>query len=446
MDKESFCLIDTWDLDRKSQSVRFIQVHYFLFTNMKKRKLHLFILIACLSAVTACSKTESSSMPVSSNAENAYVEGEDYNPTLYSEMTDHSLFAETEDGVLFIAGDYLFYASGEDMSVRPLCFKTECLHLEETDATKIPQCNAFLGSSALPFVSVYKDSCYVTSVNRSNGSIDLVKMNLDGSERKTLIEDVQEKGIYDIIMHRGVIYCMADIKTAEGDHLQQIQAMSADAKKKKLVTIYEINGDELSLASLLPYENYIYFYEMSGMGTDDIAAHSKRWNIQTGQVEEVSNEAAIPAGVKAGQVIFRGANTADYWQYLPDEGTMEQEKSGIQSFISEHPYWNCHLDSADDEIMAFLCYDREHSDFVPDLIITDAEGHETAVLANEAWGLARSAIVTLGEQKYLIHISAGLQPFSVDAYQVADLLQGIVEPVHLLNTPDYDSLCPGFAY
>ncbi len=123
---------------------------------MKKRIAALILVLAALLTLGACQKGPKE-------------QGEAFNPeTDYAHLDEAGCFgsyvAEAPAGYYFISGYYLYYADRETMEAIPLCNKPDCKHHEETDDSKVYECNAFLG--LVPYVQYYEGALYaVEGVN-----------------------------------------------------------------------------------------------------------------------------------------------------------------------------------------------------------------------------------------------------------------------------------------
>ena len=128
-----------------------------------------------------------------SRYDNDYHPETDYNPTSWKESSYSSFYTQTGENIYFIAGNYLYYLSTKDMKAYPVCFKATCLHNEEPDDIKRPQCDAFIGTSIIRFLQSYDDHLYLICVDKSDGTNALIRMRSDGTERETLLKDLDSK-------------------------------------------------------------------------------------------------------------------------------------------------------------------------------------------------------------------------------------------------------------
>ena len=412
-------------------------------TMMKKTTTLIFVLLSTMILSSACSNGNRSA---AKGREDSAISG-DYNLSLYSEFEKNQVFAQSPKGVYFILGSYLFFMPDDGKEASPLCYKPECLHLEETDENRIADCDAFVGGSPaqLPFISYYKDHIYLTSISKENGSIDLIRMKEDGSEKETIVKDLLAQGVMRVRMHRGVIYYHTDTFSLEGVRQQQIWALPVDQSNQQPEAIYTCDEQEWSLTYFLPYGNQLFFSEYN----DDYHLNETRvyrYDTETGQVERILDEEGkswFAAGIYKDHLIVRGS-TDDYEDYDLGEKALTKDEYGIMPFVEEHTGWNCHIECFTDTFRTYVCYDRENGEMINDLIITDEKGVEKAVIPDEAWLLSSSIVVTIDNEDYYIRGCNDASNFSVKKYKCSDLLAGAVDPVILFEADAWETMYPPY--
>lgn len=128
----------------------------------------------------------------------------------YTLQGSERLFAESEDGYYFyllIKGNhYLFYTDKKTMKTPPVCNKPNCLHYEETEYSKRAMCNAFFNPGSY-FTSVfYNNGKIYLPITQENNTI-ITQVSLDGSGRKELFNLEGKVWGWNMVFHRGYIYC-----------------------------------------------------------------------------------------------------------------------------------------------------------------------------------------------------------------------------------------------
>ena len=141
---------------------------------------------------------------------------EEYNfetdyPVSFFEGSGGPFVAPAPGGYYAFIGQYLHFIDGETLDAVPLCNKPECRHMNESDSSRIPDCNAYFSVDQTPFLQYYEGKIYV-SVNYWASAEDaktrnaLVRVSPDGENREYLCQ--LEKGQYfSYAIHRGYLYC-----------------------------------------------------------------------------------------------------------------------------------------------------------------------------------------------------------------------------------------------
>ena len=151
----------------------------------------------------------------------------------YQYGTDHQFFMtsnavmkpkiqETENGCVFVHDGFIYGYDEKTGEILPLCAKSNCLHEKETDPEKRKECNACLEDAGGMDTSLmlYGGSVYVVygkaggvfKTDEYEGSINLVRISLDGAAKDLLL--TTESMEYPII-HRGYLYYFRSEYTAK---------------------------------------------------------------------------------------------------------------------------------------------------------------------------------------------------------------------------------------
>ena len=411
---------------------------------MKRSAGLMIIFLLVVGIFCSCEKSKTLRF---SSYEDSYNSMTDYDPTLWKESNYQSFYAQSDNEIYFIAGSYLFCYSLESQTAYPLCYKTTCLHNEETDDLKRSFCEAYIGTSVCRFIQEYDDFLFLICMNKNNGTNELIKMRKDGSEKTVLLDDLDAKGIQSFVMHRGVLFYQTITVSPEGEKTVELSAVSTLSKKNKAVSIFKKTGQEREsgyICEIFPFEKYIYYtyshFETDEEGEIKEIRNTYRYNTEAGESEEIWKEQDLTiCGVYKNQIIIRNGTVSQYYYYEPKSNTIEPIEGGIQAFVDNHPDWNCHIDCIDDSLIVLECYDKVKQDFITDLIIVDQNGEEISRIPGEAWfSNAGSRIVRTQNEAFYLCESSSMSPFSVCLYKEADLLQGIVEPIIVLQVDDFN--------
>lgn len=220
-----------------------------------KRLISLIIAIICIGVLfSACKKEPAEQIE---QTENTYIEGTDY-----QYMYDNHPMAESPDGYYFLAGYYLYYIDKANMEAIPLCNKPNCLHQNETNPEKVLDCNAcFLNSGSSPLVAWYEGHLYVTDQKtngNANGEYDLIRMDADGSNRKTLLALPANTSCY--MIHRGYIYYASIVYSEDLDSTYGVFRIPLAGGKEETIYAGKDPGDGRrgTIDRLLAYGNTVY--------------------------------------------------------------------------------------------------------------------------------------------------------------------------------------------
>lgn len=383
----------------------------------------------------------------SSTYEDGFVETEDCNPTVTSPLTRPNCIAETSQGIYLIVGNFVYYTDPVTMDTKPLCFRPNCLHHEEQDSQKVPDCDAFIGSSYdNTFIFGYRDTLILTCLNKSTLKLELIQMDLNGSNRKPLIPDLENVMINELRIHRGAAYYFQTETDLDGNRELSFNVVSLIGRKAKPIKLYSTFDDKTQGYHVLPAGNHVYFNTMTTVDTNTGATDDKLFDldIRTGEVRILYQDGNFSiCGYRDEKLII--AINKDYYEYSPESGELREEE-GFRAFSEEHPDWNCHPECITEELTVFSCVDFDSfnkgetdSPFVSDQFVVDRSGKTLCRLEGKGWASQGQIVAKINEQRYLIELS-GVSPFSVDAYQIESLLAGEPKNIRLLYAENINSL------
>ena len=251
------------------------------------RKLIYLVCIALFAVVITMflSACNPSGIPKSSNYSDEYLESEDFNPNTVSWLGKPHGVTVLDDTLYFIAGHYLFFADAKSQEARPLCFKPECLHFSEPDPYKVSECDAYLGDVYIQTILGHcNGKLYFSCLNQKTGHIDIVESKPDGSERKSVLSDIDD--LASVCFHRGVFYYVLRTVEITGEQTTSLLAYSILAQQKEPYKIIEYT-DGSTIETLLPYGASVIFSKDSPYVEEigsDIELH--RYNIKSGEVTD----------------------------------------------------------------------------------------------------------------------------------------------------------------
>ncbi|CVI67652.1 hypothetical protein NDGK_00954 [Clostridiales bacterium CHKCI001] len=295
---------------------------------MKKILLILCMLVLFL---TACGSDE-----VAMESEEFNLET-DFQSEYYDLTMDFHPIVEMENGYYIIVGYYLYYVDKETMEYTPLCNKPNCLHQEETDETKVMNCNAMFYTNRMVYTSLnyYKQHLYTVAIEimtDENGIPErkyvMDKISLDGGEREIIHEF--ENPVDTAIVHRGYIYYSSDFS-------------QIGSNEKTGVYRVPIEGGEEELLYSAESDNQISYLRITGTNLsfteyDEEQGHSVCWySLVDGKVKKTSFGDGIDVvsdRVANGRVYYRAMKEykdCNTWSTKLD-GSDERE----EEFVSQH--------------------------------------------------------------------------------------------------------------
>ena len=405
-----------------------------------------FYVILCIAVLTFTTVSCNRETVVNaSNYEDKYVEGEDYNPSAINWMWAPTVFAYTEEGVYFAAGEFLFFYDPSSEAAKPLCFRANCLHNKESDPAKVPDCDAFLGGGIGQYLGVFRDNIVTFCLNEATHQRELTIMQTDGSGRKTLLADIDKIDIPNIRMHRGVIYYFATSKNLEGEQEITLNAISLLAQSQEPKAIYTVSGKNNTANMILPVSNQVYFEIESKNDEGEYTYSIYQEDIRSGEISEVTQQDHYRLyGYRAGKLILRGYGK--YYEYSKDGG-IQEESQGLNSFTENHSEWNCHADCIDDDLSFFSCYDNAEKGMKNNQYVVGNDGEVLCELEDEGWGYRGEQMVRIAGQTYYVRFSSNLEPFSIKAFRKEDLLAGNPEYTTLIEVNEYNAeLSPSYIF
>lgn len=274
------------------------------------------------------------------NLGDTYLLGQD-DQYYFNKNAQNQSMADTNDGYYFFSGPdsaFLYYMDKKSMKPVILCDKPDCLHTDETDPTKVMNCNAY---SYFNFNLIYYDNYLYVGGNDPasiNNEYSIYRISLDGTQKKEVYSFIDEPESW--IIHRGYIY----FTTNDGG---TIQGQEADTKStcklyrldiiqtnKEPILLYEISGIYESTLRFFGYGNGIYWLTMGfkdGSMTN-VSRVAAKCNILNGKTELFGND-IIYLSACNGKLIFRSDDGIMYMSNHDGSDKKEIGKIGNNGII-----------------------------------------------------------------------------------------------------------------
>ena len=394
----------------------------------------MIVLLSCVLALCSCGAKSG--------------DASDFNPTLNSWIFGDEAVAETEKGLYFYCGAYLFYLDYASMKADVLCFKPECLHYDEPDPFKIQDCDAHFnghaGGAGGICLGAVDGRLYVLYNRLPETKPALISMDLDGSGRKIVHPDCSDIDSLLMRIHRGSLYYVKNTVGEDGNREYSIASMDLTAANPKEEIIYTISGKSAYVNNILPYQDAVYFdggYEEEAEEGPHFHSQLYRYDLKKKKTTAVSDCAEI-SGAYDGKVLFRNQGT--FYCCDAKSGKITEEENGLNVFSKANPGWQCHVDIVLPDCAILSCFDKEDAnDFVTDWVVIDHTGRECTRIPEQGWSQKFHVVTEINSVRYLIAGNKSFDNDFVTAYKIDDLLQGYASPQYVLDPDENRNLDPG---
>ena len=416
---------------------------------MKQRSLALLVIVI-IATISSCRRPSVGAGYPEIIYPDEYVEGQDFNYTAFG--TSPNTLAVSDEGIYFKSGTFLYFADFRTLKARPLCYKLTCRHLNEIPEM-VPECDAF---SYIwwekDFLGIFRDHIYFTVKDCKTGLDALVRTNLDGSARETIIPDVHHIMANHIRIHRGVLYYPEETIDLDGNVRYTFMAM--DLTRDKLEPEYLFDGSTVagSLSEILPYGNYIYYNEKIVVGESGNKRQKNRYSRYN--ILNKTNEVLMELtdcelrGIVDHKLIFYDGSV--FYELDPETKETGVSKLGIQKYAESHPDWVCHAWNISRDI-TFISVDDGIYDETSahwNRILIDSNGEEIVRKAqrNSKLHTVSDQIIKMNGEDYYIWYNADIPNYSVGLYKIEDLLAGELKPKYMLGPIDLSELSVSYSY
>lgn len=404
------------------------------------KKLFFSILSVMILTFTGCG---TQALVKSSSYQAEYLPEEDCPYQSFTWKDNTQFIVATEDGCYYLIGAYLFFMDWDTMQSVPLCFKTDCLHTEETDPLKIPFCDAYMGNTSAyrPFLALYQDKLYTICLDRTTAKSNFVEMNLDGSGRKILYPIYDHNTPYNIFMHRGVIYFVNRMKDLEGESHYGLNALSVVSNSSEPVQVYTGAFEDGIIQDVFPYQNYIFLRDSYDTETS-VISKTFMYDIRSGKSEEVIEDHYYIYGIEDDGLLLHH-NSGLYYVYSLKDKDLSPSRINDYAFVQEHPYWQCYCENPDENMALFTFLDvgeaKDKREPIADCYIINSQGDVVTTIPNTPWYIRSTQVIERNGEKLYFQYSYD----AITIYSQGDLLQGIVNPITIFDASNYSDLLPG---
>lgn len=315
---------------------------------------------------------------VSANLGDAYVLGKD-DQYYFNKDAQNLSTAETKDGYYFFSGPnstFLYYIDKRTMSPVILCDKPDCLHSDETDHTKVMNCNAY---SYYNSNLVYYDGYLYVAGNNPvsiNDEYIVYRISLDGTQKKELYSFKEKPENW--IIHRGFIYFTTNdngtIQGQEADTKSTCKLYRLDIKQinKEPILLNEKSGVYERTLKLFGYGNGIYWLTMgfNDGSMTNVSRVAIKCNILDGETVIFGDDITYLSACN-GKLVFRSGNGIMYVNNQDGSDKKEIGKIGNNGIIYCDGFRYIYCDTLpltinkpsdsqkDKEIRSLLVYDIE---------------------------------------------------------------------------------------
>ena len=438
-----------------------------------------YILIIFVLILASCGKQEAGIDDV------GYHSGSDWQSFQVTSAKPGAVIQETEEGCVFLKGQFVYIYEKQSGSIMPLCSKSNCLHDKEYDALKRAECNACVNDcldSTGKQLFLYQDNVYVQytisdpdSESMTKTAAKLLRISLDGSAKDEIF---RTENIELSLIHRGFLFYVAATYTADDEgkikyswSLYRLELQRKNPKAVVLLKESDLGEGRTVLLPLKAYGNNVYFTLIHDKteGTDILERRILRYTYDTytdkSDLREVDH---VNYTVFNGSLVFTETDfgtddqnevpvfTAD----LSEENRKAVNMPGITStshFYTDSKYlylYDASLDiSGSDKERIIQVYDKEFKK-IDEITVPKNENdplyppiggpdyqYQLFEEDNGAWGLAiwdKSDIGTLQgkpyDQEKVYYQSSEDSSVDIDPYEL--------EAIVTVNEPETEYICP----
>ncbi len=228
----------------------------------------LILITFLLLLITGCSSTPEPSAPP-----------QNLHPENRNQANLRENFVETADGCYYLnQGDpynsFIYFSPRGSTSFYPLCNKPNCSHHDNN-------CNAWCRSA----FGYYNGALYAVSQNMENARLELIKMDLDGSNHETVAPLPLQSGALQMNFHHGKLYIYSWGDYAPIDpELDRFFVMDLDTyESTELFVDFFQAGNRLGILGFLGDKMYGY---VSNIASDQ-ARHIAEYDTTSGTWREL---------------------------------------------------------------------------------------------------------------------------------------------------------------
>lgn len=251
----------------------------------------------------------------------------DYSPNDRAQANHKNwAFVETEEGCYYQSDTMVYFIPRGSDSAYPLCGKPNCTHEDES-------CNAYCGWG----YGYYNGLLYYITPSENYDSIELVRMNLDGSNH-TVVSHYEPQECFQFYFHHGMLLMIIsgnDAPLLEDRKDRFLVIDLSDYSCREVFSEYFAEGKRMEIMHFSGYRIYGYSDSYQNSGENCCLME---WNIETGEsrvlldqliatgyATESSYYYVEPAAgfrelnLTTGEVVRRGTPMEDAWWMSADE-------------------------------------------------------------------------------------------------------------------------------
>ena len=365
---------------------------------------------------------------------------EDFNVTEFSWFSSRFPIMAADEGLYFIWQEFLYYADLKTHKYYPLCFKLGCLHEDEDNML---DCDACVGANLNgpgTFLGQYKGRLYMCAIDHEEAEMrnQLVSMEMDGSARKILIENMNGFDPSSMVFHRGYLYYTANDQQENGEFVQQIRRIpidQIDQIDKKSEVLVSVNRKEKHFNTgtpFLPVKDTLYYTEeYSG---EDMLADLLCYDLATGEERLLEESQMLLIYGAVGDHLILLTSDGQHIRHL--EYSLEKEDFSEAAWLNklqeQHPEWTCQAGCINEDFALIFAVETDGDKLLtmdPDLKAVDRQGNLLCEIEDGAHAWTSPQIKTIKGEKYLVMFGPDyVRNNTLNLYKVSDLLQGKAEP------------------
>ena len=240
--------------------------------------------VTCIIGILICSMNMIGCNTGKNEFEDKYIEGQDQQ-FMFCGNSGKQMITKSDTGYYFVVGDYLYYVDSEGDEAIVMCNKPNCLHTEETNGYKVPDCNALF--RRIDFITYQDGHLYIVYQKIGKQKFELAEISLDGTSRKTVYEF--DRAPTGIAIHRGKLYYSSSVFNNEGKNAYSLQMIDLNKNNLESKVIYKGELPRGSIQHIKCYGKHIYFKEVT-IEDEHMRVRAFHYDIKEGKSQRIFSE------------------------------------------------------------------------------------------------------------------------------------------------------------